>query len=138
MNYNYPAFNPYYMQQNPMQFQQPVMQQQAQPYTPQVNQFAIPGKVVESYDVFKSVDVPFDGNTYYFPKADGKEVYSKRWLQNGTTEQLVYKIQAQEQEEPVNPNADILQKLDAMSEQITALQDAIGKQAKGSGSKKEG
>ena len=34
---------------------------------------------------------PMDGNTYYFPKADGTEVYCKQWLQNGTTRILTFK-----------------------------------------------
>lgn len=53
---------------------------------------AIPGKVVESIDVVRTVDVPMDGNVYYFPRADGTEIYTKRWLPNGTTQIDAYKF----------------------------------------------
>lgn len=49
------------------------------------------GKIVESIDIVKATDIPMDGNMYYFPKADGTEVYMKRWLPNGTTEIVSYK-----------------------------------------------
>ena len=49
------------------------------------------GKMVDSIDVVKATDIPMDGNTYYFPKADGTEVYCKQWLQNGTTRILTFK-----------------------------------------------
>lgn len=49
------------------------------------------GKIVESVDIVKATDIPMDGNMYYFPKADGTEVYMKRWLPNGTTEIVSYK-----------------------------------------------
>ena len=32
-----------------------------------------------------------DGNAYYFPKADGTEVYCKQRLQNGTTRILTFR-----------------------------------------------
>jgi hypothetical protein len=49
------------------------------------------GKVVDSMDAVKATDIPMDGSMYYFPKADGTEVYVKRWLPNGTTEIIIYK-----------------------------------------------
>jgi transcription termination factor NusB len=42
-------------------------------------------------DVLKTLEVPMDGNMYYFPKADGTEVYTKQWLPNGTTRILTFK-----------------------------------------------
>lgn len=133
---NYPMFNPYY--QNPMYgnsvMQQPQPQpqfmQQQIPVQPQ--QTGLGGKIVESYEVFKGVDVPMDGNTYYFPKADGSEIYSKRWLQNGTTEQITYKVVKEETEEKENP---LMLKLNDIEEQLTALQEIVTKKTV---SKKEG
>ena len=86
----YPAFN--YQQNYPMQMQQQIpmnyftqpMQQQMQQQT-QSN-----GKIVDSVEMVKFTDIPMDGNSYYFPKADGTEIYSKRWLSNGTTEINTY------------------------------------------------
>lgn len=63
------------------------MQQQSIQQTPQN---FLQGKVVDSKDVVKATDVPMDGSYYYFPKADGTEIYSKRWLPNGTTEISTY------------------------------------------------
>ena len=49
------------------------------------------GKIIENVDVLKTTEVPMDGNIYYFPKADGSEIYSKQWLANGTTRILTFK-----------------------------------------------
>lgn len=82
-----PQTNPYMQRmENLQQFQQAL-----QPQTQMQNQFATLGKIVDSVDVVKATDIPMDGNAYYFPKADGTEVYMKRWLPNGTTETTVYK-----------------------------------------------
>ena len=122
---NYPMFNPYY--QNPMYgngFVQQQPQYQSQPQFVPQQQNVLNGKVVESFEVFKGLDVPMDGNTYYFPKADGSEIYSKRWLQNGTTEQVTYKVIQEQVEEKENP---LMVKLNAIEEQLTALQDSLTK-----------
>lgn len=116
-------FNPYY--QNPMYgngFVQQQPQYQSQPQFIPQQQNGLNGKVVESFEVFKGLDVPMDGNTYYFPKADGSEIYSKRWLQNGTTEQVTYKVIQEQVEEKENP---LMVKLNAIEEQLTALQDSL-------------
>lgn len=48
------------------------------------------GKIAESVETVKATDIPIDGNAYYFPKADGSAIYTKRWLPNGTTEIMTY------------------------------------------------
>ena len=48
-------------------------------------------KIVDSIDAVRAADVPMDGNMYYFPKADGTEIYAKQWLPNGTTRILPFK-----------------------------------------------
>ena len=48
-------------------------------------------KIVDSIDSVRASDVPMDGNMYYFPKADGTEIYAKQWLPNGTTRILPFK-----------------------------------------------
>lgn len=55
------------------------------------NNFATIGKIVDSIDIVKATDIPMDGNLYYFPKADGKEIYAKQWLANGQTRILTFK-----------------------------------------------
>ena len=89
------------------QMQQPMMFNQVQQYNPYADRLAqlqaqqqqlqasqnmaTLGKVVESMDVLKTLEVPMDGQQYYFPKADGTEIYVKQWLPNGTTRILTFK-----------------------------------------------
>ena len=120
-------------QQSAQNNPQPQMPQQQLP--PIQQNVSLPGKVVEGVDNVKTMDIPMDGNVYYFPKADGTEIYTKRWLQNGTTEQLVFKVQ-QAETEPEKPNP-LFEKLDGIQEQINKLEELISKQSKPT-SKKEG
>ena len=84
--------NPYADRMNFLQNYQQSLQQPIVPtQTPVSNQMSALGKMVDSIDVVKATDIPMDGNTYYFPKADGTEVYCKQWLQNGTTRILTFK-----------------------------------------------
>ena len=78
-----PQFNPYADRIAQLQAQQQQMQAS--------QNMATLGKVVESVDVLKTLEVPMDGNAYYFPKADGTEIFSKQWLPNGTTRILTFK-----------------------------------------------
>lgn len=82
-------YNPYqnYLQNYQQSLQQPVVPTQISG----ANQMSALGKVVDSVDVVKATDVPMDGNIYYFPKADGTEVFAKQWLNNGTTQILTFK-----------------------------------------------
>lgn len=143
MSYNYPIFNPMYQSPMPQQmYQQQMFQPTPQPIMPQQNvpqqnltqqNVSLPGKIVESFDVMKSMDIPMDGNLYYFPKADGTEIYTKRWLQNGSTEQIVYKVQKVEEEEKSNP---LLDKLNGIEEQISKIEEMLnGKQPKANAKK---
>lgn len=91
-NCQMPMQNPYMdrmaqLQQYQQSLQQPIVPTQ----TPVSNQMSALGKMVDSIDVVKATDIPMDGNSYYFPKADGTEVYCKQWLQNGTTRILTFK-----------------------------------------------
>lgn len=91
--------NPYMPMQNPymermaqlQQYQQSLQQPIVPTQTPVSNQMSALGKMVDSIDVVRATDIPMDGNSYYFPKADGTEVYCKQWLQNGTTRILTFK-----------------------------------------------
>ena len=91
-NYQTPTQNPYMdrmaqLQQYQQSLQQPMLPTQMSG----TNQMSALGKMVDSIDVVKATDIPMDGNAYYFPKADGTEVYCKQWLQNGTTRILTFK-----------------------------------------------
>ncbi len=84
--------NPYADRMNFLQnYQQSLQQPVVQTQMSGANQMSALGKMVDSIDVVKAADIPMDGNAYYFPKADGTEVYCKQWLQNGTTRILTFK-----------------------------------------------
>ena len=90
--YQMPMQNPYMERMAQLQQYQQSLQQPLVPtQTPVSNQMSALGKMVDSIDVVKATDIPMDGNAYYFPKADGTEVYCKQWLQNGTTRILTFK-----------------------------------------------
>jgi hypothetical protein len=79
-------FNPYMQRmENLQQFQQSLQQPTVTSQVPAL------GKVVESMDIVKVTDIPMDGNVYYFPKADGEEIYTKQFLPNGQTRILTFK-----------------------------------------------
>jgi len=90
---NYPQFSQTQMQFNPymqrmenlQQFQQAIQQPTVTSQVPAL------GKVVESMDIVKVTDIPMDGNVYYFPKADGEEIYTKQFMPNGQTRILTFK-----------------------------------------------
>lgn len=92
-NYQMPMQNPYMermaqLQQYQQSLQQPMSPTQMSGTSQQMN---IIGKIVDSIDVVKATDVPMDGNMYYFPKADGTEIFGKQWLSNGQTRILTFK-----------------------------------------------
>lgn len=92
--YQSPMFNQSMQQHNPymqrMDYLQQFQQSLQQPVSNN-NQFVPMGKIVENMDMVKATDIPMDGNMYYFPKADGTEIYSKQWLANGTTQIKAFK-----------------------------------------------
>lgn len=134
-----------YMAQQPMQpLQQvvPVQQQQqmVQQFQPQQQTMSmIGGKMVDSVKVVEAFDIPMDGSTYYFPKADGKEIYTKRWKDNGETETVVYKRDAEPPSQETKQfldsfvcKDDLLEmqsgfngKLDSILERIGKLEEAF-------------
>ena len=93
MNNYLPQYGAY--QYNPManiqRFQQSdQMQPQMSQLMPQQINFI--GKIVDGEDTVKATDIPMDGNIYYFPKADGTEIYGKQWIVNeGRTRILTFK-----------------------------------------------
>ena len=92
-NYQMPMQNPYMdrmaqLQQYQHNLQQPMSQASMPGASQQMN---VIGKIVDSIDVVRATDVPMDGNMYYFPKADGTEIFGKQWLPNGQTHILTFK-----------------------------------------------
>jgi hypothetical protein len=85
--YNYNYNNPYYNLQT--QAQQ-LPKQTPQMYKPQ-NGFVLQGKVVDSLDVVKATDIPYDGSVSYFPLTDHSAIITKQLQQDGTSKMVIYK-----------------------------------------------
>ena len=125
LNPNY--FNQYNQMQNPymdrmaqlQQYQQSLQQPIVPAQTPVSNQMSTLGKMVDSIDVVKATDIPMDGNAYYFPKADGTEVYCKQWLQNGTTRILTFKPVLEDN--PNNVSSDTEKLKISLSDDVTEV-----------------
>lgn len=89
----YGNYNPY-MQQR---YQQPTVPQNdtqyvpQMSYTPQYIKSGIQGKQVDSVDVVKATDVPFDGSVSYFPLTDGTAIVTKQLQMDGTSKIVIYK-----------------------------------------------
>lgn len=84
----------------------------------------IPGRMVENIDVLRSIEIPLDGNKYYFPKADGSEIYVKRWLENGSTETVRY-VQKTDEEKNQEDNFYV-NKLNAIENMLQQIQFNMG------------
>ena len=112
--------NPYVQRmENLQQFQQ-VLQQ---PPTFQ-NNFPVINKVVENIDMVKVADIPMDGNMYYFPKADGTEIYTKQFGADGRTRILTFKPVLDDN--PNNlPTEEEKLKIDTFNEVLLGIQKDI-------------
>jgi hypothetical protein len=85
-------YNPYLQRmENLQQFQQAIQQPMVPTSMSAANQFTPLGKIVESMDIVKVTDIPMDGNMYYFPKADGTEIYAKQFGIDGKARILTFK-----------------------------------------------
>ena len=117
LNPNY--FNQYNQMPNPYMDRMAQLQQYQQSLQQPVSQAQMSalGKMVDSIDVVKATDIPMDGNAYYFPKADGTEVYCKQWLQNGTTRILTFKPVLEDN--PNNVSSDTEKLKISLSDEVT-------------------
>ena len=93
--YNNYGYNPYYPQlqrfQNAEQPNQQPMMTTYQPPIQLTKPSGLLGKVVDSIDVVKSLEIPLDGSTSYFPLANGEAIISKQLQTDGTSKIVVYK-----------------------------------------------
>lgn len=133
--YQQPMYNPY--MQRMEQIQQSINA------TMQNQQFSTIGKIVESIEMVKATDIPMDGNMYYFPKADGSEIFGKQWLANGQTRILTFKPALEDnasilsgEDEKTKFDA-FLEVLDGIQSDIKALNDKVDKISKTTKAKKE-
>lgn len=119
-----PFVNPNYF--NQPQFQPMYQMPQAQNVQSN-NQFNLMGKVVENIDVVRTIDIPMDGQTYYFPKADGKSIFAKQWLNNGTTKITSYLPQIDDYEEKPNTlsNNELESHFKGINEAIERIEKSV-------------
>ena len=90
--------NPYYSNyrgENQLKYQpmptQPINAQNYVPMPNLTNQVTLLGKVVESIDVVKAMDIPLDGSVSYFPLTDGSAIVTKQLQSDGTSKTIIYK-----------------------------------------------
>ena len=114
-----PYVNPYLQRmENLQQFQQALNP------TPVQNQFPALGKIVESVDIVKVTDIPMDGNMYYFPKADGTEIYGKQFGMDGKTRILTFKPLLEDNTSN-SPSEDIKTQFGTFSEVLEGIQNDL-------------
>lgn len=114
-----PYVNPYLQRmENLQQFQQTLNS------APVQNQFPALGKIVEGMDIVKVTDIPMDGNMYYFPKADGTEIYGKQFGMDGKTRILTFKPLL-EDDSNNSSSEDIKTQFGAFGEVLGAIQNDI-------------
>ena len=81
-------------------YQQPIYQQPM--YQVPISQpisNGLLGKLVDSVDVVKSMDIPLDGSVSYFPLTDGTAIVSKQLQADGTSKTTIYRPINEEQVE---------------------------------------
>ena len=88
-NNMYNSYNPYFNYNQQLQ-QSQIPRQNQQMYKPQ-NMMVLQGKVVDSLDVVKATDIPYDGSVSYFPLTDNSAIITKQLQQDGTSKVVIYK-----------------------------------------------
>lgn len=53
--------------------------------------YGLQGKLVDSIDVVKAIDIPLDGSVSYFPIVDGSLIVTKQLQKDGTSKTMIYK-----------------------------------------------
>ena len=128
-NFNQPMQNPYADRMAQLQNYQQNLQQ---PQIPQNQPQGLIGKVVNDFAEITANDVPMNGISAVFPKADMSEVQLRTWAANGTIQTITYKpILEQNQTEstniPQNDFTTLNDGINAFREEILARLDSIEK-----------
>ena len=93
---SYNPYNPYNSYYNQVSQQMP--RQPVQTYKPQTS-LVLQGKVVDSLEVVKATDIPYDGSISYFPLTDGSAIVTKQLQQDGTSKIIIYKPISEKEKE---------------------------------------
>lgn len=98
------GFNPYLQQQRFQNMEQPTQQPMMTTYQPPIQMTkpsGLLGEIVDSIDVVKSLKIPLDGSTSYFPLADNSMIVTKQLQNDGTSKIVVYKPTQEEKKEAI-------------------------------------
>lgn len=130
----YNNYNPYYQTYNPnfrpveQQYPQnniniPPMQQSGL----NMPKNGLQGKQVDSVDVVKATDVPFDGSVSYFPLTDGSAIVTKQLQMDGTSKIVVFKpFNEQKSEVKYLTSEDLEKAINGLNlEEIDNIKDEI-------------
>lgn len=128
-NFSPQVNNPYTDRMAQLQQYQQSLQQ---PQIPQNQTQGLIGKVVNDFTEITANDVPMNGVSAVFPKADLSEVQLRTWTANGTIQTITYKpILEQNQSEgtniPQNDFTTLNEGINAFREEILARLDNIEK-----------
>ena len=98
-----------------------------QSYVPPVQQatslLGLSGKVVDSMDVVKAMDIPLDGSVSYFPLSDGSSIITKKLQSDGTSKTSIYKLV---EEENVGEGKFVtLEAFNSLKEELNELREKL-------------
>ena len=96
--YNYNLYNPYNPYYNYNQQPQQATRQPQQPMYKTQPTAGLQGKIVDSLDVVKATDIPYDGSVSYFPLTDNSAIITKQLQQDGTSKVVIYKPMLENEE----------------------------------------
>lgn len=125
--YNQPYnFNPY-MQAQYNRMEQPMNNYQQIQSTVMSGQrpvmSGLNGKIVESFDVVKAMDIPMDGSISYYPLSDGTSIVTKQLQMDGTSKIVTYKRIIEEEKE--DTRYITLADLDKVRNEIKEIKDLV-------------
>lgn len=118
----YNPYNPYGAYYNYGQQAQQIPRQNLQTYKPQ-NIITLQGKVVDSLDVVKATDIPYDGSISYFPLTDGTAIITKQLQQDGTSKMVIYKPITDNEVEKDRPKYITESELQTQLEQLKNIEN---------------
>ena len=78
------------------------------------------GRIVDSIDVVKGMEIPLDGSTSYYPLADGTAIVSKQLQSDGTSRMIVYKPMNTQETKYVTENdlKDIREEIENLKKKV--------------------
>lgn len=130
-------YNPYNNQFYNQSMIQPRYSQPIEPQPIMPKPMGLNGKVVDSIDTVKGMDINLDGSVSYFPLADGTKIITKQLNMDGSSKMVVYEqvkenikevkyITSDELDKAIKKIdlSDIKDEIDNLKKQIKKLKDS--------------